>query len=35
MITSAAKITQGEARNSVAFNKAEFESLVAEFNLKP
>lgn len=29
------KIAQGDAKNFVVFNKAEFESLVAEFNLKP
>jgi predicted ABC-type ATPase len=29
------KIAQGDAKNCVVFNKAEFESLVAEFNLKP
>lgn len=30
----ARKIAQGDTKNFVVFNKAEFESLVAEFNLK-
>ena len=30
----ARKIAQGDAKNFFVFNKAEFESLIAEFNLK-